>query len=131
MSAAVSLNATARERVGKGAARAERRAGRVPAVIYGDKKAAETISLEHRDVVQQLNTGHFLTTVYEIAVGGKTTRVLPRDVQFDPVKDFPVHIDFLRLAAGATIDVWIPVTFINEDDSPGIRAWRRAQCGPT
>jgi large subunit ribosomal protein L25 len=121
MTAAVSLNATARERVGKGAARAERRAGRIPAVIYGDKRPAEPIVLDRRDVIQQLNAGHFLTTVYEIEVGGTVNRVLPRDVQYDPVKDMPVHIDFLRLAAGATIDVWIPVTFVNEEDSPGLR----------
>ena len=121
MATAVSLKATARERVGKGAARAERRAGRVPAVIYGDKKPAQPIALDHSDVIQQLNTGHFLTTVYEITVGGGKNRVLPRDVQFDPVRDLPTHIDFLRLAAGSTIDVSVPVSFINEDDSPGIR----------
>lgn len=121
MTAAVPLKATARERVGKGAARAERRAGRVPAVIYGDKKSPDAITLDHRDVIQQLNTGHFLTTVFEIDVNGRKMRVLPRDVQFDVVRDLPIHIDFLRLAAGATIDVSIPVSFINEDDSPGIK----------
>lgn len=121
MTAAVSLTATARERVGKGAARAERRAGRVPAVIYGDKKPASPISLAYSDLTQQLNTGHFLTTIYEIEVGGEVNRVLPRDVQYDPVKDFPVHVDFLRLAAGTRIAVAVPVSFINEEASPGLR----------
>ncbi len=121
MSATVSLKATARERVGKGAARAERRAGRVPAVIYGDKKAADAITIERHALDQLLKTGHFLTTVFEIDVDGKTTRAIPRDVQFDPVKDFPTHVDFLRLTKGAKLDVWVPVSFVNDEESPGIK----------
>ena len=115
------LNANVRERVGKGAARATRRAGLVPGVIYGDKKDPEPISVSHRELVQQLQTGKFLSTLYEIEVEGTKTRVIPRDVQFDAVKDFPVHVDFLRLGKGATINVEIPMTFINEEESDGLK----------
>ncbi|MEJ8572233.1 50S ribosomal protein L25/general stress protein Ctc [Microbaculum marinum] len=121
MSATVSLKAAARERVGKGAARAERRAGRIPAVIYGGKEPATPITLDFRDISLRLRGGHFLTTVFEIEVDGNKIRALPRDVQTDPVKDFPVHVDFLRLTKGAKISVEIPVTFLNEEDCPGIR----------
>jgi len=121
MSATVSLQATARERVGKGAARAERRAGRIPAVIYGGKETATPISIDRHELDMQLKGGSFLTTVFEIVVGGKKVRALPRDVQTDPVRDFPIHVDFLRLTRGAEIAVNIPVNFLNEEDSPGIK----------
>lgn len=121
MTATVSLKATARERVGKGAARAERRAGRIPAVIYGGKEPATPITLDHKDIALKIKGGHFLTTVFEIDVDGATVRALPRDYQTDPVKDFPVHVDFLRLTAGSRISVDVPVHFINDQSSPGIR----------
>ncbi|MCT8971941.1 50S ribosomal protein L25/general stress protein Ctc [Microbaculum marinisediminis] len=121
MSATVSLKAAARERVGKGAARAERRAGRIPAVIYGGKESATPITLDHKEIALKIKGGHFLTTVFEIDVDGKKVRALPRDFQLDPVKDFPVHVDFLRLTKGATIAVEIPVNFVNEEESPGIK----------
>ena len=115
------LNANVRERVGKGAARATRRAGLVPGVIYGDKKDPEPISVSHRELVQQLQTGKFLSTLFEIEVEGAKTRVIARDVQFDPIKDWPVHVDFLRLGKGATINVEIPMNFINEEESEGLK----------
>ena len=115
------LNANVRERVGKGAARATRRAGLVPGVIYGDKKDPEPISVSHRELVQQLQTGKFLSTLFEVEVDGTKTRVIARDVQFDPVKDWPVHVDFLRLGKGATINVEIPMNFINEEESEGLK----------
>jgi large subunit ribosomal protein L25 len=121
MTATVSLKATARERVGKGAARAERRAGRIPAVIYGGKEPATPITLDHKEIALKIRGGHFLTTVFEIDVDGKTIQALPRDFQLDPVKDFPVHVDFLRLTKGAKISVDIPVHFVNEEESPGIK----------
>lgn len=115
------LNAEARERVGKGAARAARREGRVPAVIYGDKQPPITISVLRHDIDMQLRTGHFLSTLMNIEIDGEKHRVIPRDVQFDPVRDFPVHVDFLRLGKGARIDVELPVQFINEEESPGLK----------
>lgn len=121
MSNVVELKATARERVGKGAARATRRAGLVPAVIYGDKQAPTAIAIERRELNKLLKTGGFLTTLFSVEVGGEKTRVIPRDVQFDPIRDFPVHVDFLRLGEHTRLDVAVPVHFINEEASPGIK----------
>ncbi len=117
----IELKASARDRVGKGAARATRREGLIPAVIYGDKKPPEPISLPYKEVWQQVQTGLFLSTVYVIDLGGKKTRVLPRDIQFDPIRDFPLHVDFLRVSKEAKITVEVPVHFINETESPGLK----------
>ncbi|WP_138380283.1 50S ribosomal protein L25/general stress protein Ctc [Luteithermobacter gelatinilyticus] len=116
------IKAELREKAGKGSSRALRRAGRIPAVIYGNKKEPVTISLDRIALVKELNTGGFLNTTYDIEVGGKKEMVLPRDVQFHPVTDWPLHVDFLRLAEDATIEVMIPVHFLNEEDCPGLRA---------
>ena len=121
MSQTIELNAVVRERGGKGAARAVRRQGLVPGVIYGDRKEPETISIDRRELVRLLNFGNFMTTLCSIDVDGAKTRVLARDVQFDPVKDFPIHVDFLRLGKDARIAVDIPVHFLNEEASPGIK----------
>ena len=100
MSEAKQLTAMARDRVGKGAARAVRRQGQVPAVIYGAGEPAEPIALDFNRTRQLIFAGHFLTTVFDIEVGGRTVRAIPRDYQLDPVKDLPIHVDFLRIAAG-------------------------------
>jgi large subunit ribosomal protein L25 len=121
MASAKQLDAKLRERVGKGAARAVRRDNRVPAVIYGGGQAPVSISLEFNTTNKLIYAGHFLTTLFDIKVGNDTIRAIPRDYQLDPVKDFPVHIDFLRLAPGATIRVEVPVHFINQDACPGIK----------
>jgi large subunit ribosomal protein L25 len=115
------LDAEKRERVGKGAARATRRDNRVPAVIYGGGQAPVSISLDFNRTNQLIYAGHFLTTVFEIKVGGETIRAIPRDYQLHPVKDSPVHVDFLRLSAGSTIRVEVPVHFINHEASPGLK----------
>jgi len=120
MASILELSAEKRATAGKGAARAIRRQGLVPAVIYGDKKDPEPISLESPVLIRHLESGRFLATLYEIEVDGTKTRVIPRDVQFDPVRDFPMHVDFLRLGKGARIDVEIAMTFINEEESPGL-----------
>ena len=106
------MKATARPKAGKGAARAERRAGRVPGVIYGDKRPPIAISVDHFDLKQRIYAGRFLTTIYELDLDGEKHRVIPRDYQLDPVKDLPVHVDFMRLSAGAKIRVRIPVHVI-------------------
>ena len=116
------LAATAREMVGKGSARAIRREGRVPAVIYGDGKAPIAISIERKKLVRDMSTGNFLTTIYDVKVGTESNRVLPRDVQLHPVTDIPEHVDFLRIGANTTVAVEVTVEFINEDDCPGLRA---------
>jgi large subunit ribosomal protein L25 len=115
------LDAQPRQRVGKGAARATRREHRVPAVIYGGGQAPVSISLDYNRTNQLIYAGHFLTTVFEIKVDGETIRAIPRDYQLDAVKDFPTHVDFLRLAPGATIRVEVPVHFINHEASPGLK----------
>ncbi len=116
------MTATTRDRVGKGSARAARRGGRVPAVIYGDRKPPVAITVDSKDLVQHLNTGGFFNTLFEIGIDGMTTRVLPRDVQTHPVTDIPEHVDFLRVAADTLVTVEVPVAFVNEEDCPGLRA---------
>ena len=96
------MKATARSRAGRGAARAERRAGRVPGVIYGDGKPPVTISLDHTDIRQKIYAGHFLTTIYDLDLDGVKHRVIPRDYQLDAVRGAPIHVDFMRLGEGAT-----------------------------
>jgi large subunit ribosomal protein L25 len=121
MSNQITISAEMRDRAGKGAARAVRRAGRVPAVIYGDKKDPVMVSLEPRELRKQLNTGNFFATVYSVEVAdGDNERVLPRDVQFHPVKDETMHVDFLRVSKLTRTNVMVQCNFINEEDSPGL-----------
>src|SRR6266540_2164551 len=109
------LKATARPRTGKGAARAVRREGRVPGVIYGDEKPPLTISLDKDELRQRIFAGRFLTSLYDIEVDGAKHRVIPRDFQLDPVRDLPIHVDFMRLGVGASIRVNSPVHLTNAD----------------
>ena len=115
------IKAVARDRAGKGAARAVRRQGQVPAVIYGAGQPAQAIALDFNQTKQLIFAGHFLTTIFEIDVDGKKTRAIPRDYQLDPVKDFPVHVDFLRLAQGQAIKVVVPVHVVGQEKSPGVK----------
>ncbi len=121
MSDALTLPAETRDRAGKGAYRALRREGRVPAVIYGGKEEPTPIHIEERLLVRQLDTGHFMNSIIEIEVGGKKVRTLPKDVALHPVTDRPEHVDFLRLAKGAKVDVSVPVVFVDEEESPGLK----------
>jgi large subunit ribosomal protein L25 len=110
-----------REGSGKGAARAVRRLGRVPGVIYGEKSAPTLISLDPRDVMREASKSGFFTRLYDVEVGGKTHRVLPRDVQFHPVNDKPEHVDFQRVSAASRVRVEVPVKIENADKSPGVK----------
>ena len=121
MAATKLLAATVRSGTGKGAARSVRREGRVPGVIYGGGDAAQAISVDYKTLNQLVYAGHFLTTIFEIEMDGKKERVIPRDYQLDVVKDTPLHVDFLRLKAGSTLRVNIPVHFLNQDICPGIK----------
>lgn len=121
MSDALTLPAELRERAGKGASRALRREGRVPAVIYGGKEEPTTIHVEEKLLVKQLGTGHFMNSIVMIEIDGKATRTLPKDVATHPVSDRPTHVDFLRLSKDAKIVVNIPVVFVNEEASPGLK----------
>ncbi len=122
MSKIVQLKATQRGRAGKGASRAVRREGLVPGVVYGDKQGAQMVSLNYRELEPHIQTGRFLSTLVDLEVEGKTIRAIPRDVQFEPVRDFIVHVDFLRLGKASRIAVDIPVHFKGHDASPGIKA---------
>ncbi|MBW3096106.1 50S ribosomal protein L25/general stress protein Ctc [Pseudohoeflea coraliihabitans] len=115
------LKAETRERAGKGSARELRRNGMIPAVIYGDKKSPVSIALSRKEISKKLHQGGFLTTIASIDVGGEKIRVLPKDYQVDPVRDFVLHVDFLRVSAKTKVQVAVPVHFINEDDCPGLR----------
>ena len=116
------LTANAREKVGKGSAREARRQGNIPAVIYGDKKSPIPIVVEQKILVRHLNTGGFFNTLFDIDINGELNRVLPRDVQLHPVTDVPEHVDFLRVSATTKISVEVPVEFVGDDVSPGIKS---------
>ena len=130
------LKATTRPAGGKGAARAERRAGRVPGVIYGNNQPPVTISVNDAELRQRILAGRFLTTIYDIDLEGKKHRVIPRDFSLDPVRDFPLHVDFLRLGQGSKIRVSVPLHVLNaetgevlfkEGEKVSPRAARKAQ----
>lgn len=121
MSEVLDLSAEARERAGKGASRAIRREGRVPAVIYGEKQEPASIHVEEKVLMKALHTGHFFTSVVMLDVGGKKIRTLPKDVQFHPVTDRPLHVDFLRIGEHTKVTVDVPVHFKDEELSPGLK----------
>jgi large subunit ribosomal protein L25 len=117
----ITFAAEVREAAGKGPARALRRSGRVPAVVYGESKDQEMVSLEARALRRQLGNPRFFSTLCVLQVNGETVRVLPRDVQLHPVTDDPLHADFVRVSVGTTVEVEIQVVFLNEDISPGLK----------
>lgn len=121
MSEILTLAAETREGVGKGASRSLRREGRVPAVIYGAKQEPAAIHVEEKELYRLLMTGHFMNSVVMIDVAGEQVRTLPKDVAFHPVTDRPIHADFLRIAEHATVTVQVPVRFVDEDLSPGLK----------
>lgn len=121
MSEAVTLPASARARAGKGASRALRREGRIPAVIYGAKLPPVTVHLEEKALVKALNTGHFMTTLFRLEHEDGFEQAIPRDVQLHVVTDRPVHVDFLRVSGDTHIRVMVPVRFTDEEASPGIK----------
>jgi large subunit ribosomal protein L25 len=121
MSDQLTLSAEAREGVGKGASRFLRREGRVPAVIYGNKEAATGIHIEEKALMKALMTGHFMNSVIMIEVGGQQVRTLPKDVQFHPVSERPLHADFLRIGEHTEVRVEVPVKFTDEAASPGMK----------
>ena len=117
----ISLSAEPRASAGKGAARAMRRAGRVPGIIYGDGKEPMQISLEPRELARAVNRAGFFATVVDVAVDGAVHRTLAREVQHHPISDVALHVDFMRVSAGARVNVSVPVSFINQENSPGLR----------
>jgi large subunit ribosomal protein L25 len=118
---ATKIAAEPRERAGKGAARAARRAGRVPGVIYGEKAAPTLIDVDPKGLIAELSKPGFFTRIFDVDVKGTVQRALARDVQFHPVSDRPEHIDFMRVGEHTRIRVGIPVKFLNQDKSPGLK----------
>jgi large subunit ribosomal protein L25 len=121
MSEQLTLSAETRERAGKGASRVLRREGRVPAVVYGNNEAPLSIHLEEKALVKALSTGHFMNSVVMIDAGGPPARTLPKDVQFHPVTDRPLHVDFLRISEHSKVHVAVPIRFVDEEGSKGLK----------
>lgn len=118
MARSYALKAQVRERAGKGAARAIRREGNVPGVIYGDNKEPVTITFSTKDINLEYYKGHMFTSLCELTVGNDKHTVLARDVQLHPVSDFVQHVDFLRVTKKTRLAVMVPVSFINEEEAP-------------
>jgi large subunit ribosomal protein L25 len=121
MSEQLTLSAETRERAGKGASRVLRREGRVPAVVYGNNEEPLSIHLEEKALVKALSTGHFMNSVVMIDAGGAAARTLPKDVQFHPVTDRPLHVDFLRISEHSKVQVAVPIRFVDEEGSKGLK----------
>jgi large subunit ribosomal protein L25 len=121
MSEMVELKAEERAEKGSVAAKKMRKVDSIPGIIYGGSKKPQMVALERKDLWKQVASGHFLSTVYTINVSGKKERVIPREVQLDPVRDFLVHVDFMRVSKSSRIDVEVPVHFVDEDNSPGLK----------
>jgi len=121
MAAIKQLAVVARSGTGKGAARSVRREGRVPGVIYGGGEKPEPVSVDFKELNKLVYAGQFLTTIFELEIGGHKERVLPRDFQLDVVTDKPVHVDFLRLRAGSRVRIAVPVHVVNREASPGVK----------
>jgi large subunit ribosomal protein L25 len=121
MSEQLTLSAETRERAGKGASRMLRRDGRVPAVVYGNNEKPLSIHLEEKALVKALSTGHFMNSVVMIDAGGAPARTLPKDVQFHPVTDRPLHVDFLRISEHSKVHVAVPIRFVDEEGSKGLK----------
>ena len=115
------INGNLRNSTGKGSARAARRAGRIPAIIFGDKKETISIDIEEREYKKIMNQSGIFSRLLDLTVDGKSNLVLTRDIQFHPVSENPLHVDFLRIGKGSNINVSVPVSFINEELSPGLK----------
>jgi len=117
----VNLNATARAGTGKGAARAARRENLVPGIVYGGGAEPTAINLKFNELFKMLKAGGFLSTLLTLKIDGKDERVICRGVQRNVVNDLPIHVDFLRLSSKSRINLMIPVHFLNEEDSAGLK----------
>ena len=115
------INGNLRNSTGKGSARAARRAGRIPAIIFGDKKETISIDIEEREYKKIMNQSGIFSRLLDLSVDGKSNLVLTRDIQFHPVSENPLHVDFLRIGKGSNVNVSVPVSFINEELSPGLK----------
>lgn len=121
MGTTTTLNASSRTLSGTGGARAVRTSGLVPGIIYGNKKDPEMIAIDPKALMTECLQPGFFSRLYSVAIDGKEQEVLAKDVQFHPVTDRPLHVDFMRISKGAKVNVFVPITFINEDKAPGIK----------
>jgi len=121
MAESATISAERRDGTGKGVARAVRHAGRIPAVIYGDKSEPISITVDAGELAALADNPRFFIQVLDVDVDGDTHQVLPRDLQLHPVTDRLMHVDFLRFGANTQIVAQVPVSFVNEDDSPGLK----------
>ena len=121
MADTIIINGNLRNSTGKGSARAARRAGRIPAIIFGDKKETISIDIEEREYKKIMNQSGIFSRLLDLSVDGKSNLVLTRDIQFHPVSENPLHVDFLRIGKGSNINVSVPVSFVNEELSPGLK----------
>lgn len=115
------INATERTNAGKGAARAVRRTGLIPAVIYGENLAPVLIALNPKEILKPLHRGVVQSTLFHIIVGDKRIDAVVRDVQLDPLSENPIHIDFQRVNVDGAVHVWVAVRFLNTEICPGIK----------
>ena len=121
MADTITLNATKRDRIGKGGARATRRDGFIPAIVYGGDAGPQSVNINDNSFRKLLSQPGFMSHVIALDVDGDKNNVLARDIQFHPVTDVPLHIDFLRITAASTVTVMVPVNFINDEESPGLK----------
>lgn len=121
MSTAITLNASARTLSGTGGARAVRVSGMVPGIVYGNKKDPEMISMDPKALMTECLQPGFFSRLYSVSIDGKEQEVLAKAVQFHPVTDRPIHVDFMRISKGAKVHVFVPIVFVNEDKAPGIK----------
>jgi len=116
-----SLEASIRNTKSRGEVNSLRQKGEVPAIIYGGKEENQKISLSKKQVKYLINQENFLSNIIDLNISGQSIKVLPRDVSYDTLTDDPIHIDFLRIVKGAKIIIEIPVRFINNEKSPGLK----------
>ena len=121
MAEMVELMAEARDATGKAAMKKIRKQGMTPAVLYGGDQPPQNLTVERKVIAKQVESGQFLSSIYMLDIGGKKIRVIPRDIQLDVVRDFPIHVDFMRISASSRVDVDVTVHFTNEQDSPGLK----------
>ena len=121
MDEVVAITAQPRDSAGRGVSRALRRAGRIPAIVYGGDQNNLLVSVELRQLAREIHRGGFGNRLYDVEIAGEKHRVLPRELQVDPVTDVPVHVDFLRLSGAARVNLMVPMVFIDEEGSPGLK----------
>ena len=121
MAKETNIEAISRDGTGKSAVKKVMASGKIPSILYGLNKDPINISVDKILIQKELNAGGFLTKIFNLNIDGKKNLAIPRDVQFHPLSDQPIHVDFLRLSEDSKVTLDIPTRFINEDASPGLK----------